>query len=405
MFDRDFIVLELATILAGPITGQFFAELGARVIKVENPHTRGDATRNFKLPSESASSDVSAYFACTNWGKESVAVDTGTAAGQRIVDELVRRADIVIASFKPGDEVKLGLDPTRLRGMNPRLIYGQISAYGADDPRPGFDAILQAEAGFTYLNGEADGPPTKMPVALIDLLLAHQLKEGLLLALLKRARTGEGSLVSTSLLQSGVASLANQATNYLVGGVVPKRLGSEHPNIAPYGTILRCRDGRELVIAAATEKQYHELMACLGLSEVGNEPRFRTGQLRVINREVLVAMIRTKTEQLTGAELAARLIAAKVPFGFVNDMAAVFDQPGAAALILEGTAHDGTKLRGVRSLVIGGDAAQLHQPSVPPGLNEHVHSVLAELIGYSREEIAVLQAQGAFGSLDSLAKF
>ena len=334
-----------------------------------------------------------------------MAVDTATSAGRRIVDDLVRKADIVITSFKPGDEVKLGLDPARLRGLNPRLIYGQITAYGANDPRPGFDAILQAEAGFTYLNGQADGPPTKMPVALIDLLLAHQLKEGLLLALLKRARTGEGSLVSTSLLQSAVASLANQATNYLVGGVVPQRLGSEHPNIVPYGTILKCRDGRELVIAAATEKQYHELMACLDLAEVGHEPRFSTGQLRVVNRAVLVAMIRIPAEQLTGAELADRLSAAKVPFGFVNDMAAVFKQPEAAALVLEGTAHDGTKLRGVRSLVVGGDAVELHPPTVPPGLNQHVRAVLAELIGYSREEIALLQAQGAFGSLDSLAKF
>ncbi len=405
MFDRDFIVLELASILAGPITGQFFAELGARVIKVENPHTKGDATRGFKMPSESPDADVSAYFCCANWGKESVAIDTATAAGQRLVHELARKADVVIASFKPGDEVKLKLDHATLRALNPRLIYGQISAYGPEDPRPGFDAILQAEAGFTYLNGEPDGPATKMPVALIDLLAAHQLKEGLLLALIKRGRTGEGSLVSTSLLQAGVASLANQATNYLIGDVVPRRLGSEHPNIVPYGTILTCSDGRELVIAAATEKQYRELMASIDLADVAAEPQFATGQLRVRHREALLRQIRTGTEHLSGDQLAERLTAAKVPFGFVNDMAAVFRQPGARELLLQGTVHDGRKVRGVHSLVVEGDAVQLQVPSPPPGLNEHAQAVLGDLLGHVRTDIAEMQAGGAFGSLDSLSKF
>ena len=405
MFDRDFIVLELANILAGPITGQFFAELGARVIKVENPHTKGDATRGFKMPIESPEADISAYFSCTNWGKESVAIDTATDGGRRIVHALAQKADVVIASFKPGDEVKLGLDHATLRALNPRLIYAQISAYGPDDPRPGFDAILQAEAGFTYLNGEPDGPATKMPVALIDLLAAHQLKEGLLLALIRRGRTGEGSLVSTSLLKAGVASLANQATNYLIGNVVPKRLGSEHPNIVPYGTILTCSDGRELVIAAATEKQYRELMASIGLAEVAAEPRFATGQLRVRHREALLAQIRTITEQMTGDALAERLTAARVPFGFVNDMAAVFGQPGARALLMHGRLYDGREIAGVHSLVVEGDAVTLQVPSPPPGLNQHVNPVLGDLLGYSRTDIAALQAGGAFGSLDSLAEF
>jgi crotonobetainyl-CoA:carnitine CoA-transferase CaiB-like acyl-CoA transferase len=405
MFDRDFIVLELANILAGPITGQFFAELGARVIKVENPHTKGDATRGFKMPSESPDADVSAYFCCTNWGKESVAIDTATADGQALVHALARKADVVIASFKPGDDVKLGLDHATLRALNPRLIYGQISAYGADDPRPGFDAILQAEAGFTYLNGEPDGPATKMPVALIDLLAAHHLKEGLLLALIKRGSTGEGSLVSTSLLKAGVSSLANQATNYLIGNVVPKRLGSEHPNIVPYGTILKCSDGRELVIAAATEKQYRELMASIGLADVAQDPQYATGQLRVRHREALLARIRTTTEHMTGDELAAKLTAAKVPFGFVNDMAAVFAQTGARELLMHGRVHDGRDVRGVHSLIVEGDAVTLGVPSPPPGLNEHARPVLGDLLGHTRTEIAEMQARGAFGSLDSLTKF
>lgn len=396
MFDRRFIVLELANILAGPITTMGFAELGARVIKLENPYTRGDATRGWKLVEEPRESDISAYFACANWGKESLACDFTTAAGRELVLALAERADIVVASFKPGDETKLGLDYGTLAARNPRLIYGQITAYGADDPRPGFDAILQAEAGFTYLNGEPDGGPTKMPVALIDLLLAHQLKEGLLLALLKRERCGDGSLVTVSLLDAAVASLANQATNYLIGGVVPQRMGSEHPNIVPYGSILRCRDGRELVIAAATERQYRELVKAMDLPELADDPRYATGQQRVARRDELLAGIRSRAAEFDAATLAARLEASKVPFGFVNDMAAVFAQPATGRLVIEAT--DGERrLRGVRTLAIQGTAAALVDPAAPPHFDQHRADILHGLLGWSDDAVRRAAAGGAFG--------
>lgn len=397
MFDRNFIVLELANILAGPITTMGFAELGARVIKLENPHTGGDATRGWKLVGEDRDSDISGYFSCANWGKESVACDFTTAAGRDLVYALAARADIVVASFKPGDERKLGLDYAQLAARNPRLIYGQISAYGDDDPRPGFDAILQAECGFTYLNGEPDGGPTKMPVALVDLLLAHQLKEGLLLALLARERSGRGALVTTTLFEAALASLANQATNYLVGGVIPQRMGSEHPNIVPYGTILACQDGRELVIAAATERQYRELVRALELPELADDPRYASGQQRVARRDELLGAIRARAATLSAAALAARLEAAKVPYGFVNDMAQVFAQPQAARLLLEAE-QDGRRLRGVRTLAIGGTAATLANPGPPPHFDADRPRVLAELLGWSPAQIANADAAGAFGA-------
>ena len=396
MFDRNFIVLELANILAGPITTMGFAELGARVIKLENPHTGGDTTRGWKLAEESPDTDISAYFACANWGKESLACDYTTPAGLEVAYALVKRADIVIASFKPGDEAKLKLDYATLAALNPRLIYGQITAYGPDDPRPGFDAILQAESGFTFLNGEPDGPPTKMPVALIDLLLAHQLKEGLLVALLKRERTGEGSLVTTSLFEAGVASLANQATNYLVGHVVPQRMGSEHPNIAPYGSILKCRDGRELVIAAATERQFRELVRSLGLPELADDPDFATGQQRVERREELLSKIRARAATIDSPELASGLDGAKVPYGYVNDMAAVFEQAGAKRLLLTGE-RDGSQLRGVRTLALGGNASELANPAPPPHLHQHAECILNEFLGYEPTDVKRLAAAGAFG--------
>jgi len=396
MFDRRFIVLELANILAGPVTTMFFAELGARVIKLENPHTRGDATRGWKLVDEDRATDISGYFSCANWGKESMACDYTRPAGRALVHALVRRADVVVASFKPGDEVRLGLDYPTLAALKPDLVYGQITAYGADDPRPGFDAILQAECGFTYLNGEPDGGPTKMPVALIDLLLAHQLKEGLLLALLKRERGGGGSLVTTSLFEAGIASLANQATNYLVGGRVPQRMGSEHPNIVPYGSILRCADGRDVVIAAATERQYRELVKAMGLGELADDPRFATGQQRVARREELLGLIRARAATFDAAGLATRLEAAKVPYGFVNDMAAVFEQPQAARLLLDADV-DGRHLRGVRSFAAGGDAASLAKPTPPPHYDQHRATILGEILGMNPAEQAAAAADGAFG--------
>ncbi len=181
-------VLELANILAGPLVGQFCAELGADVIKVEQPGL-GDPTRGWYLATESRDSDVSAYFSCANWGKRSIAIDIATAAGRQLVQRLAEVSDVVIVGYKPGDEVKFGVDYQTLAARNSKLIYLQVTAYGSADERPGFDAIIQAESGFTYLNGEPGGGPVKMPVALIDLLAAHQLKEGLLLALLQRSQT------------------------------------------------------------------------------------------------------------------------------------------------------------------------------------------------------------------------
>lgn len=398
MFDRTFVIVELANILAGPITSMYFAELGARVIKVENPHTRGDATRGWRTLNEDPAHDVSSYFSCANWGKESIALDTTTPAGLAIAHELCARADMVTASFKPGDAPKLKLDYASLAQRNPRLIYGQINAYGEDDPRPGFDAIVQAEAGFTFLNGEPDGPPTKMPVALVDLLAAHQLKEALLLALLKRERTGQGSFVSVSLLQAAVASLANQATNYLVGDMIPKRMGSEHPNIVPYGTILMGADGRGLVLAAATERQYRDFVKAIGLPELAEDPAFQTPRQRVARREDLLARIRARTSRMQSGELAAALGAAMVPYGFVNDMAAVFEQPGAQALLMHGAAN-GHALRGVHSCAFSGTAATIVDPAPPPSLHEHAGTVLRDFLGYDEAAIAGMANGGAFGAL------
>lgn len=382
-------VLELASILAGPITGQFLAELGAEVVKVENPATGGDPTRGWRLADEDAATPVSAYFSCANWGKKSIALNVASAGGRQVVHDLARQSDVVIASYKPGDDVKLGLDPDTLRGLNPRLVHAQISAYGLDDPRPGFDAIIQAESGFTFLNGEADGPPVKMPVALVDLLAAHQLKEAILVALLMRERTGEGRHVHVALLDAAIASLANQASNYLVAGVVPRRMGSEHPNIVPYGAIYQLGDGRQLVLAVGTERQWQQLAGALGRDDLANDERFSSNQSRVRHRQALHTLLQSAFTDLDSADVAARLQSARVPFGFVNDMQEVFEQPGGRrTLVTDGQLH------GVRSFVAAGAGARSDLAG-PPAYNGDGAGIL-ESLGYDAERRRALVDSGAW---------
>lgn len=364
-------VLELANVLAGPLVGQFCAELGAHVIKAEPPGV-GDPTRGWYLASESRDSDVTAYFGAANWGKSSIALDLGAADDRALASRLAAAADVVVVGYKPGDEVKFGLDYETLSALNPGLIYLQVTAYGTDDPRPGFDAIVQAEAGFTHMNGEPDGGPVKMPVALMDLLAAHQLKEGLLLALLKKAKTGAGSYVATSLLGAATASLANQASNYLMAGAVPGRMGSEHPNIVPYGNIFLTRDGREFVVAVGTERQYQAFVAALGLDDLATDERFASNAERVRNREVLNGLLAEKVGTLDATVIEGEMRSRKVPFGFVNDMAAVFEQPAAQAQRFS----DG---RGVRSVALTGHIEGASDLPPPPGLDADRQAVLAWL--------------------------
>lgn len=383
-------VIELASVLAGPAVGMFLAELGAEVIKIEHFRQGGDVTRSWKLPTEDRDQDRSAYFSAVNWGKISVGIDLKQAAGRALVYRLVETADIVLASFKPGDAEKLGLDPATLRGRNPRLIYADLTAYGPGDSRVGFDAIVQAEAGFTYLNGDPGGPPTKMPVALIDLLAAHQLKEGILLALLRRERTGRGHHVRTSLVGAAIASLANQATNWLVGGQVPQRMGSDHPNIVPYGTIFPTRDGQAIVLAVGNDRQFSRLIEVLSATDLAETTDFRHNAGRVAARAEVNARLRAHILEWDRDALLEVLHAAHIPAGAVRDMPDIFRQPWAQMAQLRSDAGNG-----VRSLALDG-FAQL-ELSEPPHLGAHTDAVLEKVMGLKTEEIAQLRAKSVVG--------
>ncbi|MFO0331793.1 MAG: CaiB/BaiF CoA transferase family protein [Bacteroidota bacterium] len=345
-------VLELASVLAGPSVGQFFAELGAEVIKVENPKTGGDVTRSWKSAGETTD-DRSAYFCCCNWGKQSVALDLSQPADLETLKKMVPTMDVVIASYKPGDAEKLGVSYEQLKAINQQLIYGQITGYGRDDVRVGYDAVIQAESGFMDLNGAKDGPPTKMPVALIDVLAAHQLKEGLLLALLHRERTQQGGLVEVSLIQAALSSLANQATNWLVAKKLPMRQGSAHPNIAPYGDVFETKDHKQILLAVGSDRQFEDLMEVLGLSPDGSvrmKPwdldKFSTNQQRVKNRDELNRLLAGKIQEMNSSDLMAALLAKKIPGGLVQNVKEALAMPMAKEIMLEG---DG--LKGVRNFV------------------------------------------------------
>lgn len=370
----DMLVLELASVLAGPSVGQFFAELGATVIKLENASTHGDVTRTWKLAAEQDASDVSAYFSAANWGKLSVGLDLYSPAALEAVHQLAARADIVIASYKPGDAEKLRVDYQTLSQLNPRLIYGHITGYGTTDSRAGYDAVVQAESGFMYMNGEADGPPLKLPVALMDILAAHQLKEGILTALLLRERTGQGQYVTVSLLDAAVSALANQATNYLVAGHSPQRMGAEHPNIVPYGRVFRSKDDLPLVLAIGDDRQFSRLCQVLGRPEIAADPAFATNRERVRNREQVNQLLTELIRQQERQPLLQELHRLHVPAGAVNSVPEALELAQVQRMILREGAQGG----GIRQVAFEGHGVENPVLTPPPGFGQHNQQVLRE---------------------------
>ena len=368
-------VLELASVLAGPGVGQFFAELGAEVIKVENVKAGGDVTRSWKLPTEKSDDDRSAYFCSVNWGKKSLAIDLTSTDGKAILQKLAAKADVIIASYKPGDAVKLGVSYEQLKSINPTLVYGQISGYGSDNHRVGYDAVIQAESGFMDMNGEKGGEALKMPVAIVDVLAGHQLKEGLLLALLKKERTGEGSLVEVSLLQAAVASLVNQASSWLVAQSLPARKGSLHPSIAPYGEAFETRDHKRLILAVGNDRQFIELCELLGATECIADERFSDNQKRVIHRMALKELLTARINQWLAADLMTLIHQKKIPAGLLQNVQEAMEMSEAKALMVE---HDG--LRGVRSFVATQSVERITLPLLPPPkLGEHNEEIVKGL--------------------------
>jgi crotonobetainyl-CoA:carnitine CoA-transferase CaiB-like acyl-CoA transferase len=386
---RGLQVLELAGVLAGPAAGMFLAELGADVIKVENPTTGGDVTRGWRLPAEPRDKGVSAYFCAANWGKRSIAIDLRDPAGRGLIHSLAQLSDIVLASYRPGQAESLAVDAESLMRLNDRLIYAEVTAYGRGDPRPGYDALLQAGTGFMSINGEPDALPLKMPVALMDLLAAHQLKEGILLGLLERARTGAGTHVTTSLVRSGLSSLANQGTGWMATGLVPVPLGSGHPSIVPYGDVWECVAGEFVVLAVGTDRQFSRLCSSVNAPELASDPRFEQNAERVVHRDALRAELAPRIARLHRDTLLESLASAGVPAGPVWNVGEALSRPDADSLLL----RSGNRV-GLRTVALDDGIATVADLRPPPDLSADADSILEVDLGLSTRERSELYERG-----------
>jgi crotonobetainyl-CoA:carnitine CoA-transferase CaiB-like acyl-CoA transferase len=333
-------IVEISTVLAGPSVGMFFAERGAEVIKVENKRTNGDVTRTWKLPSEDKDSSISAYFLAVNWNKKHVFLDFTVDSDKTALNKLISTADIIITNFKNKDAEKFELDFLSMQKINSSFILGEISSFGPDSNRVAYDLVLQAESGFMSINGNKDSGPVKMPVAFIDLFAAHQLKEGILEALLERQVNGGSYQVEVSLFDSAVSSLANQATNWLMGKEIPQRIGSIHPNISPYGELFNTADQQQITFAVGSDKQFKALCAELSLNELVESNNYNTNKNRVKNRNQLALLIAEKVKHRESSELLDKLHARNVPCGVIKNIKEVFENEETKKLLLAEQVND-----------------------------------------------------------------
>ena len=381
-------VLDLSRVLAGPWASQILADLGAEVIKIEHPQG-GDDTRAWGPPfmrdEAGELTAESAYFLCTNRGKQSVCVDMKTQEGQETLRQLAAQCDVVIENFKVGGAAKYGLGYDSLAAENPGLVYCSITGFGQTGPskdRPGYDFLVQAMGGLMSVTGQPDGEagagPQKIGVALTDIMTGLYATVGVLAALTERDRSGLGQHVDLALLDVTAATLANQATNYLVGGVTPTRLGNAHPNIVPYQSFV-AKDGH-LIVAVGNDGQFRRYVTVLGCPELADDPRFIANQDRVHNRDALVPLLQAKMLQRDKADWLQLLEAAQVPAGPINTVAEVFDEPQIRARDMQVTVPHVQN----PDLQLVGNPIKLSRTPVeyrrpPPTLGEHTESVLAAL--------------------------
>ncbi len=381
-------VIELARVLAGPWAGQMLADLGADVIKVENPDG-GDDTRHWGPPFvEGADGEnlSAAYYHSTNRGKRSITADLKSEEGQSLVRRLVATADVLIENFKLGGLVKYGLDYDSLRAINPRLVYCSITGFGQTGPYAnlaGYDYIVQGMSGFMSITGERDGQPMKAGVAIADIFTGIYAVSAIEAALIHALKTGEGQLIDMALLDVQSAVLANQNMNYLVSGRAPVRLGNAHPNISPY-EVVPTTDGY-LILAVGNDGQFRRLCTILGLV-IGDDENFATNKARVANRDAVRRIVSTETLKWQKADLLKACEDNAVPAGAINTIEEMFADPQIAARGLRIDLPDaaGTVIPGVRTpVVLSETPLRYERPS--PRLGEHNEEILAELLQWERK--------------------
>ena len=399
-------VLDLSRVLAGPTAGQILADLGAEVIKIERPG-RGDDTRQWGPPwlhdEAGDPTGESAYYLSANRGKKSVAVDIAGADGQRLVRDLAARSDVVLENFKVGGLARYGLDYESLSADHPGLIHCSITGFGQTGPyarRPGYDLLIQGMGGLMSVTGEPDdadgGGPQKVGVALADVMSGLYAVIAVLAALAHRERTGAGQYIDLALLDVQVASLANQAMNYLVSGEAPRRLGNAHPNIVPYEAFATA-DGH-FILAVGNDDQFRRLCDVLDAPEIAEDERFATNGARVDHREELIPILRTVFGQHSSEHWLQTLDAAGVPCGPINTIDQVFADPQVR--------HRGMRTEAFHPLagsvpLVGSPLRMSATPTrdavAPPTLGQHTDEVLREVLGLEQDALERLRRDGAIG--------
>jgi crotonobetainyl-CoA:carnitine CoA-transferase CaiB-like acyl-CoA transferase len=394
-------VLDLTRVLAGPWATQMLADFGAEVIKIEKPG-EGDDTRGWGPPflkNADGSGGDAAYFLSANRGKTSVCIDMASVEGQKLIRGLAAKSDVVIENFKVGGLKKYGLDYDSLKAVNPKLIYCSITGFGQEGPyaqRAGYDFMIQGMAGFMSVTGEPEGQPMKAGVAFADIFTGLHAVIGITAALFHRERTGEGQYLDLALLDSQVAVLANQASNYLVGGTVPGRLGNAHPNIVPYQTF-ETADGH-MIIAVGTDRQFKEFCTIIGVPDLVTDDRFKTNRGRVENRAALIPLLVGPMKARTTAAWVAALEAAAVPCGPINTIAQMFADPQVLArgLQIGLTREDGVQVPGVANPILFSQTPVEYEKA-PPKLGDGTNSILSQVLGLTATEITQLKDSGVIG--------
>ena len=382
----DIKVLDLSRILAGPSATQMLADLGADVVKIENPNG-GDDTRGWGPPfikTADGTRSEAAYFACCNRGKRSVSLDFTTEKGAQTARELAKVADILVENFKPGGLAKYGLDYATLKEINPRLIYCSITGFGHSGPyanRPGYDFLIQGMGGLMSITGQPDGAPgaepVKVGVAICDLFTGLNSVSAILAALYYRTQTGEGQHIDCALLDCQVAMLANQSSNWLNCGITPQRMGNNHPSIVPY-RVFAVADGH-VIVNCGNDGQFSRLCGAVGKPEMAEDHRFKTNEARCENRELTDQILADILIDYERQPLITLLEGVNVPCGPINDIPAIFADPHLQHRQMEVqlSREDGSSFNGVAyPPKLSKTPARYASP--PPELGAHNKEVLKE---------------------------
>ena len=388
-------VLDLSRVLAGPYCAMLLGDLGAEVIKVERPGA-GDDTRRWGPPFQN---DQSAYFLCCNRNKKSVTLDLASPEGARLARQLAAQCDVLLESFLPGVLAGWGLGYEDLRAVNSRLVYCSITGFGQTGPYhdlPGYDIIIQAMAGLMSITGEAEGPPTKVGVAISDITAGLFAGQAILAALVARERTGQGTHIDLSLFDSTVAWLANVGASYLATGEVPQRQGNAHANIVPYQMFATA--DRPIMVAVGNDAQWQRFCQAIDRGDLAADPRYGTNPLRVEHRDELVPVLASCLAARGSDQWLRRLAAAEVPCGPVNTLDRVFADPQLASrqMLLSVDHPTAGPLRLVASPARF-DGMPPEPPLPPPLLGQHTDEILSGLLGIDAAELQRLRASHVIG--------